>query len=72
MSIATTRDTGCGPKVLRITTLVVLIATLSVAHHAQAQLVAPITPNYAASVPIAKVVPNSCTGGYVLVKGTFE
>ena len=38
MSIATTRDTGCGPKVLRITTLVVLIATLSVAHHAQAQL----------------------------------
>ncbi|PYR92018.1 MAG: hypothetical protein DMF84_14660 [Acidobacteria bacterium] len=72
MSIATTRDTGCGPKVLRITTLVVLIATLSVAHHAQAQLVAPITLNYAASVPIAKVVPNSCTGGYVLVKGTMK
>jgi hypothetical protein len=73
MRIATTRDKGCGPKLLRITTLVVLIATLSVAHHAQAQLlVAPITLNYAASVPIVKVVPNSCTGGYVLVKGTMK
>jgi predicted secreted protein len=72
MSIATTRDKGCGSKLLRITTLVVLIATLSVAHPAQAQLLAPITLKYAASVPIVKVVPNSCTGGYVLVKGTTK
>jgi len=71
MSIATTRDKGCGSKLLRIT-LVVLIATPSVADHAQAQLVAPIALKYAFSVPIAKVVPNSCAGGYVLVKGTLK
>jgi hypothetical protein len=71
MSIATARDEDYGPKLLRIT-LVVLVATLSAAHHAQAQLVAPITLNYAFSVPIAKVIPNSCTGGFVLVKGTMK
>src|SRR5438045_8424563 len=73
MSIATPRDKGCGPKLLRII-LVVLGATRAPAHHAEAQLVAPgpITLNYAVSVPIAKVIPNSCTGGYVLIKGTVK
>src|SRR5437016_895177 len=73
MSIATPRDKGCGPKLVRIM-LVALIATLSAADHVQAQLVAPvpITLNYAFSVPIAKVVPNSCTGGFVLVQGTMK
>lgn len=51
---------------------VVLIATLSIAQHAHAQLLAPVTLKYAFSVPIAKVVPNSCTSGYVLVKGTLN
>jgi hypothetical protein len=39
---------------------------------ADAQLLPPTTLNYAFSVPIAKVIPNSCTGGFVLVKGTVK
>ena len=71
MSLATTRNTARAARILR-TSFVVLIATLSAARHAQAQLLAPITLKYAFSVPIAKVIPNSCTGGFVLVKGTLN
>jgi len=54
------------------TPIIVLIAIVSIAQHAHAQLVAPVTLKYAFSVPIAKVIPNSCTGGFVLVKGTLN
>ena len=71
MSIATVRNNARVARIRRMT-FAVLILTLSVAHQAQAQLIAPITLKYAFSVPIAKVIPNTCTGGFVLVNGTLN
>jgi hypothetical protein len=71
MIIEKSRNKRCWRRLLRII-FVALIATLSVAPYAQAQLVTPITLKYTFSVPIAKVIPNSCTGGFVLVKGTLN
>jgi hypothetical protein len=51
------------------------IALLAVAlpHTAQAQLtLPPTTLNYSFSVPIAKVIPNPCSTGFVLVKGKLS
>src|SRR3989442_15859588 len=69
MKRSTPRPNGCRARFLRIT-LAVLTVTFAVAPYADAQLISPVTLNYAVSVPIAKVVPNTCTGGYVLVTGT--
>jgi hypothetical protein len=50
----------------------IVVATFTVPGHVHAQLVAPITLRYAFSVPVAKVIPNSCTGGFVLLQGTVK
>ena len=74
MNISTTRATPQRARLFR--TSVALLVAVFMAASAHAQLISlnppPTTLSYAFSVPIAKVVPNSCTGGYVLVKGTVK
>lgn len=47
---------------------VLLAATTTAATDAQAQVTTIV--NYSFNVPIAKVLPNPCTGGFTLVNGT--
>jgi len=67
MNISTARGTRYRTRLLGIS---FAVGALTIAQHAHAQLLSPVTLNYAFSVPIAKVIPNSCTGRFVLVKGT--
>ena len=71
MKTPTAQNNGRGAKFLR-TALVLLSVAFGVSKPAQAQLVSPITLNYSFSVPVATVVPNTCTGGFALINGTID
>jgi|SRR6185295_14527768 len=55
-------------KQLMMTSAVVLAVTTAAPTDAHAQVTTLI--NYSFNVPVAKVVPNPCTGGFTLVNGT--
>jgi len=71
METPTAQNNGRGARFLR-TALVLLIVAFGLSRHVQAQLISPITLNYSFSVPVAKVVPNACTSGFVLIDGTIS